>query len=67
MNSEKDEEMRHCYLDIHHKNKNEIIGIDKIRIKQMELSFLLADDKEYHFFSTVFFCCPFTFFFLFLR
>ena len=48
MNSEKDEEMRHCYLDINHKNKNEIIGIDKIRIKQMELSFLLADDKEYN-------------------
>ena len=48
MNLEKDEEMRHCYLDINHKNKNEIIGIDKIRIKQMELSFLLADDKEYN-------------------
>ena len=48
MNLEKDEEMRHCYLEINHKNKNEFIGIDKIRIKQMELSFLLADDKEYN-------------------
>ena len=46
MNLEKDEEMRHCYLKINHKNKNEFIGIDKIRIKQMELSFLLADDKD---------------------
>ena len=48
MNLEKDEEMTHCYFEINHKNKNEMIGIDKIRVKQMELSFLLADDKEYN-------------------
>ena len=46
MNEEKNKEMIHCFFKINHKNKSELFGLDQIKIKQMELSFLLADDKD---------------------